>query len=127
MALTLFGNINNLRRQVLKSLIKRSAPKSQFLLYGSLMLPVTLSSKPTPFLHLSGSILSCRIFDEVANELVLSSDHFPKYCAYPPYYIHLWMTLYPRLGEIKDEIHVRVGDLPITDTLRDLRQTHLNQ
>jgi len=49
------------------------------------------------------------IFDEVANELVLSSDHFPKY----------W--------EIKDEIHVRVRDLPITDTLRDLRQTHLNQ
>ncbi|EGB01842.1 hypothetical protein AURANDRAFT_72904, partial [Aureococcus anophagefferens] len=73
------------------------------------------------------SILSCRIFDEVANELVLSSDHFPKYCAYPPCYIHLWMTLYPRLGEIKDEIHVRVRDLPITDTLRDLRQTHLNQ
>mmetsp|Transcript_13015 Transcript_13015/g.41942 ORF Transcript_13015/g.41942 Transcript_13015/m.41942 type:complete len:314 (+) Transcript_13015:141-1082(+) len=71
--------------------------------------PRDIIEQATPFLHLSGSILSCRIFDEVANELVLSSDHFPKY----------W--------EIKDEIHVRVRDLPITDTLRDLRQTHLNQ
>jgi DNA replication licensing factor MCM2 len=49
------------------------------------------------------------IFDEVANELVLSSEHFPDY------------------GEIKDEVHVRIRDLPIVDTLRDLRQTHLNQ
>ena len=32
-----------------------------------------------------------------------------------------------KLGEIKDEIHVRIRDLPIVDTLRDLRQTHLNQ
>jgi len=50
-----------------------------------------------------------RIFDEVANELVLSLEHFPDY------------------GEIKDEVHVRIRDLPIVDTLRDLRQTHLNQ
>jgi DNA replication licensing factor MCM2 len=49
------------------------------------------------------------IFDEVANELVLSSEHFPDY------------------GEIKDEVHVRIRDLPIADTLRDLRQSHLNQ
>lgn len=49
------------------------------------------------------------IFDEVANELVLSSEHFPDY------------------GDIKDEVHVRIRDLPIIDTLRDLRQTHLNQ
>mmetsp|Transcript_30072 Transcript_30072/g.98389 ORF Transcript_30072/g.98389 Transcript_30072/m.98389 type:complete len:547 (+) Transcript_30072:242-1882(+) len=49
------------------------------------------------------------IFDEVANELVLSLEHFPDY------------------GEIKDEVHVRIRDLPIVDTLRDLRQTHLNQ
>mmetsp|Transcript_26835 Transcript_26835/g.82530 ORF Transcript_26835/g.82530 Transcript_26835/m.82530 type:complete len:421 (-) Transcript_26835:1087-2349(-) len=49
------------------------------------------------------------IFDEVANELVLSSEYFPDY------------------GKIRDEIHVRISDLPIVDTLRDLRQNHLNQ
>jgi len=41
--------------------------------------------------------------------LVLSSEYFPDY------------------GKIRDEIHVRISDLPIVDTLRDLRQNHLNQ
>jgi len=49
------------------------------------------------------------IFDEVANELVTSAEYFPDY------------------GKIKDEIHVRIRELPIVDTLRDLRQNHLNQ
>jgi DNA replication licensing factor MCM2 len=49
------------------------------------------------------------IFDEVANELVLSSDFFPDY------------------SKIRHEIHIRIRDLPIIDTLRDLRQNHLNQ
>ena len=31
------------------------------------------------------------------------------------------------IGKIKDEIHVRIRELPIVDTLRDLRQNHLNQ
>ena len=31
------------------------------------------------------------------------------------------------LGKIRDEIHIRICDLPIVDTLRDLRHTHLNQ
>ncbi|KAJ1449724.1 MCM2/3/5 family-domain-containing protein [Pelagophyceae sp. CCMP2097] len=49
------------------------------------------------------------IFDEVANELVLSSELFPAYAT------------------IQDEVHVRIRDLPILDNLRDLRQSHLNQ
>jgi DNA replicative helicase MCM subunit Mcm2 (Cdc46/Mcm family) len=49
------------------------------------------------------------IFDEVANELVLSSDYFPDY------------------SKIRREIHIRIRDLPIIDMLRDLRQNHLNQ
>jgi len=49
------------------------------------------------------------IFDEVANELVLSSDYFPDY------------------SKIRHEIHIRIRDLPIIDMLRDLRKNHLNQ
>mmetsp|Transcript_9004 Transcript_9004/g.28139 ORF Transcript_9004/g.28139 Transcript_9004/m.28139 type:complete len:86 (+) Transcript_9004:1106-1363(+) len=40
------------------------------------MLQVTLLSKMA---YNSISIIICRIFDEVANEVVLSSNHFPKY------------------------------------------------
>jgi DNA replication licensing factor MCM2 len=47
-----------------------------------------------------------KIFDVVALEVVLSG--FEEY------------------AEIKNEIHVRIEGLPSTDTLRDLRQVHLN-
>ena len=30
-------------------------------------------------------------------------------------------------SKIKDEIHVRICDLPIVDTLRELRKCHINQ
>ena len=36
------------------------------------------------------------------------------------------LTLYPRYHEIHSEVHVRITDLPIADTLRSLRQIHLN-
>lgn len=47
-----------------------------------------------------------KIFDEVAKGVVLSK--FPDYSA------------------MHDEIHVRITDLPIADSLRDLRHVHLN-
>ena len=48
------------------------------------------------------------IFDDVANDVVLML--FPAYRSI-----------------VKDEIHVRITDLPIADQLRDLRQSHLNR
>lgn len=47
------------------------------------------------------------IFDEVAKEVVLA--RFPDY------------------GDIRDEIKVRIADLPMRETLRELRRSHLNQ
>lgn len=47
-----------------------------------------------------------KIFDEVALEV--TKEQFPHY------------------DRIRSEIHVRITDLPISDTLRDLRQLHLN-
>ncbi|TPX64282.1 hypothetical protein SpCBS45565_g06016 [Spizellomyces sp. 'palustris'] len=47
-----------------------------------------------------------KIFDVVALEVVLSG--FEEY------------------DQIKSEIHVRITDLPVCETLRDLRQSHLN-
>ncbi|KAJ8603544.1 hypothetical protein CTAYLR_004887 [Chrysophaeum taylorii] len=47
------------------------------------------------------------IFDEVAREVTLSQ--FPAY------------------DSIRDEIKVRIGELPLKESLRDLRRTHLNQ
>jgi DNA replication licensing factor MCM2 len=49
-----------------------------------------------------------QIFDEVANEVVVTAEHFPEY------------------RRIVDEIHVRISELPISDKLRELRQSHLN-
>ena len=36
------------------------------------------------------------------------------------------MKLFPEYGSIKDEVYVRITNLPISDSLRDLRQAHLN-
>ena len=49
-----------------------------------------------------------RIFDEVANELILS-DYFPCY------------------RNIMQEIHVRIVDLPILDSIQALRRIHRNK
>lgn len=71
-----------------------------------------------------------RIFDEVANELVLSSEYFPKYgivFAWLKRFFDFYFLVKIKSGEIKDEVHVRICDLPIIDALRDLRQIHLNQ
>mmetsp|Transcript_33891 Transcript_33891/g.108448 ORF Transcript_33891/g.108448 Transcript_33891/m.108448 type:complete len:236 (-) Transcript_33891:3851-4558(-) len=51
----------------------------------------------------------CRIFDEVAAELVLSSEHFPSY------------------KNIMPEVHVRIVDLPILDSIQVLRRIHQNK
>ena len=47
-----------------------------------------------------------KIFDEVANAVVL--EMFPSY------------------KQICPEVHVRIIDLPVNDSLRSLRQLHLN-
>mmetsp|Transcript_33877 Transcript_33877/g.108300 ORF Transcript_33877/g.108300 Transcript_33877/m.108300 type:complete len:446 (-) Transcript_33877:3851-5188(-) len=49
------------------------------------------------------------IFDEVAAELVLSSEHFPSY------------------KNIMPEVHVRIVDLPILDSIQVLRRIHQNK
>lgn len=36
------------------------------------------------------------------------------------------LSLYPDYGTIRDEIYVRISDLPIVDDIRDIRQIHLN-
>ena len=36
------------------------------------------------------------------------------------------ISLFPAYKDIKSEIHVRITDLPIVDSLRDLRRSHLN-
>jgi DNA replication licensing factor MCM2 len=36
------------------------------------------------------------------------------------------LMLFPAYGAIKDDIHVRIADIPIMDSLRDLRRTHLD-
>ena len=36
------------------------------------------------------------------------------------------IMLFPSYGAIKDDIHVRIADIPIMDSLRDLRRTHLD-
>ena len=36
------------------------------------------------------------------------------------------MRLFPSYHTIKDEIHVRISDVPIVDSLRDLRRSHLD-
>eukprot|EP00055_Hartaetosiga_balthica_P011307 m.50870 g.50870 ORF g.50870 m.50870 type:complete len:903 (+) comp7538_c0_seq1:90-2798(+) len=46
------------------------------------------------------------IFDAAAKDVVL--EHYPHY------------------ENIKSDIHVRIGALPVTDAIRDIRQTHLN-
>lgn len=60
-------------------------------------LAIWLADAPTEMLS---------ILDEVAMNVVLAS--FPKYAA------------------IHSEVHVRISDLPNLESLRDLRQTHLN-
>jgi DNA replication licensing factor MCM2 len=37
------------------------------------------------------------------------------------------LMLFPSYHEIKDYVHVRISDIPIMDSLRDLRRTHLEQ
>jgi len=49
------------------------------------------------------------IFDEVASELILSSDHFPCY------------------ENIMREVHVRIVKLPILDSIQVLRRVHQNK
>jgi DNA replication licensing factor MCM2 len=34
--------------------------------------------------------------------------------------------MFPEYSRIHNEIHVRITDLPVHDSLRDLRQNHLN-
>uniref|UniRef100_A0A8C2IWW2 DNA replication licensing factor MCM2 n=1 Tax=Cyprinus carpio TaxID=7962 RepID=A0A8C2IWW2_CYPCA len=48
-----------------------------------------------------------KIFDEAAKEVVLA--------------------MYPKYDRIAHEIHVRIGNLPLVEELRSLRQLHLNQ
>uniref|UniRef100_A0A4W4HLT1 DNA replication licensing factor MCM2 n=1 Tax=Electrophorus electricus TaxID=8005 RepID=A0A4W4HLT1_ELEEL len=48
-----------------------------------------------------------KIFDEAAKEVVLA--------------------MYPKYERIAHEIHVRIGNLPLVEELRSLRQLHLNQ
>uniref|UniRef100_A0A8C2GU26 DNA replication licensing factor MCM2 n=1 Tax=Cyprinus carpio TaxID=7962 RepID=A0A8C2GU26_CYPCA len=48
-----------------------------------------------------------KIFDEAAKEVVLA--------------------MYPKYDRIAQEIHVRIGNLPLVEELRSLRQLHLNQ
>ena len=36
------------------------------------------------------------------------------------------LMLFPAYGAIKEDIHVRIADIPIMDSLRDLRRTHLD-
>ena len=36
------------------------------------------------------------------------------------------LMLFPSYGAIKEDIHVRIADIPIVDSLRDLRRTHLD-
>ncbi len=36
------------------------------------------------------------------------------------------LMLFPSYGAIKEDIHVRIADIPIMDSLRDLRRTHLD-
>jgi len=36
------------------------------------------------------------------------------------------LLLFPSYGSIKEDIHVRIADIPIMDSLRDLRRTHLD-
>ena len=69
-----------------------------------------------------------RIFDEVANELVTSAEYFPDYGTHPDSDVTVFQkNILVSIGKIKAEIHVRIRELPIVDTLRDLRQNHLNQ
>ena len=37
----------------------------------------------------------------------------------------LTLTLYPQYGAVSDEIHVRISHVPVSDSLRTLRQIHL--
>mmetsp|Transcript_36217 Transcript_36217/g.53037 ORF Transcript_36217/g.53037 Transcript_36217/m.53037 type:complete len:172 (-) Transcript_36217:109-624(-) len=36
------------------------------------------------------------------------------------------LRLFPGLASIHDEVHVRIADIPILDSLRDLRRSHLD-
>eukprot|EP00056_Hartaetosiga_gracilis_P004509 m.75779 g.75779 ORF g.75779 m.75779 type:complete len:898 (+) comp11854_c1_seq2:152-2845(+) len=58
---------------------------------------IMLADEPTEVL---------KVFDDAAKDVVL--DHYPHY------------------GSIKTDIHVRIGALPVTDIIRDIRQTDLN-
>ena len=61
------------------------------------LLAIWLAEYPQPMLE---------IFDEVARRMTL--------------------RVFPNYGDIQQEIHVRITDLPIMDTMRELRQLHLN-
>lgn len=58
------------------------------------------------------------IFDEVLTEVVLTD--FPHYSqVFNPSFLIIPF-------QITNELHVRITELPISDKLRDLRQSHLN-
>ncbi|GMH49227.1 hypothetical protein TrLO_g9969 [Triparma laevis f. longispina] len=82
------------------------------------MCAANLSSLEVSFIHLSEDEPQLAIFlaDAPADMLELLDQVATKYT----------MKLFPEYGNIKDEIFVRITNLPISDSLRDLRQAHLN-
>ena len=77
-----------------------------------------LSSLEVSFIHLSEDEPQLAIFlaDAPSDMIELLDQVATRYT----------LKLFPEYRHIKDEIFVRISSLPISDSLRDLRQVHLN-
>ena len=77
-----------------------------------------LSTLQVSYLHLMNSepILAVWLADAPKDMLVVLNEAATRHT----------LMLFPSYNAIKSEIHVRISDVPILDSLRDLRRTHLD-